>query len=165
MNKKSFRSFFSGFSGFSGLTSLPGLSVFLIFAVSLISSVMILPSQTFASPPNGFGDDSQVKEDSFNIPKAKDWEQGEKLLDVIKGIVNWVLGILAFIALTVLLYGGFLMVTAGGEPTQYEKGAKFLKSALIGIVIIWLARFIASLIFWLVNSTTSEAGSSAGTDT
>lgn len=71
--------------------------------------------------------------------------------------MNWVLGILAFIALILLLYGGFMMVTAAGDSGQYEKGGKYLKSAIIGLAIIGLARFIASLIFWLINLTTSQA--------
>lgn len=73
---------------------------------------MLVSARSFASAPNGFGDDSQVKEDPFNVPKAEDGKQGEKVLDVAKGAVNWVLGILALIALLLAAYGGIMMVTA-----------------------------------------------------
>jgi len=40
--------------------------------VTMISAFMISPLQAFAAAPNGFGDDSQVKDDPFNIPNAED---------------------------------------------------------------------------------------------
>ncbi len=138
-----------------------GISCITLFTVASIS---FAPVHTFAAAPNGFGDDSQVKDDPFNIPKAEDGKQWEKLLDVVKGVVNWVLGILGLIALIVLLYGGFLMVTAGGDSGQYDKGLKFLKGALLGIAVIGVARFIASIVFWLISLTTTEAWTSAGTE-
>lgn len=96
-----------------------------------MAMILVTPLSNFAAAPSGFGDDSQIKDDPFNIPKAEDGKQGEKILDVAKGVVNWVLGILGLIALIVLLYGGLLMVTAAGDTTQYEKGMKFLKGAAV----------------------------------
>ncbi|MBP7847800.1 hypothetical protein KA013_01075 [Patescibacteria group bacterium] len=72
-------------------------------------------------------------------------------------MVNWVLGILGLIALIVVLYGGFLMVTAGGDSGQYDNGLKFLKGALLGLAVIGVAWFIASIVFWLISLTTTEA--------
>ncbi len=138
-----------------------GISCMMMFTVAAVS---LAPVYTFASAPNGFGDDSQVKEKPFNIPKADKGKQWEALLDVIKGVVNWVLGILGLIALIVVLYGGFLMVTAGGDSGQYDNGLKFLKGALLGIAVIGLAWFIASIVFWLISLTTTEAWTSAGTE-
>ncbi len=129
-----------------------------------IASISIVPTHTLAAAPNGFGDDSQVKDDPFNIPKAEDGKQWEALLDVIKGVVNWVLGILGLIALIVVLYGGFLMVTAGGDSGQYDNGLKFLKGALLGLAVIGVAWFIASIVFWLISLTTTEAWTSAWTE-
>jgi hypothetical protein len=38
--------------------------------------------------------------------------QQDAFVNVVKSAINWLLGILALIALIILLYGGFLMVTA-----------------------------------------------------
>ncbi len=97
-----------------------------------------------------------------NVP-GKGAGQTDAFINVIRGGINWVLGILAFIALIVLLYGGFLMVTAAGEEEKYKKGFTILQQAAVGLILIGVARFILSLIFWLVNLTTGQAGGGAGT--
>ncbi|MDR0607917.1 MAG: hypothetical protein LBG52_06335 [Candidatus Peribacteria bacterium] len=55
--------------------------------------------------------------------------QGAKLLDTIKKFINWMLGMLATIALVICLYAGFLMVTAAGDDGRYKKGMGILKQA------------------------------------
>ena len=62
--------------------------------------------------------------------------QGGKLIDVIKSFINWMLGILALIALVILIWGGFQMVTAAGDDAKYKKGFKILQQAGIGLVFI-----------------------------
>jgi len=52
---------------------------------------------------------------------ATDGWQEDALINVIRGTVNWVLGIMWLIALIVLLYWGLLMVTAAGNEEQYKK--------------------------------------------
>ncbi|MDR0860267.1 MAG: hypothetical protein LBO09_04800 [Candidatus Peribacteria bacterium] len=54
----------------------------------------------------------------------------------MKTFINWMLGMLATIALVICLYAGFLMVTAAGDDAKYKKGMSILKQAGIGLVII-----------------------------
>ena len=88
--------------------------------------------------------------------------QDDALINVIKWWINWVLGILGLIALIILLYGGLLMVISAGEEEKYKKWRTILKHAAIGLAIIGVARFIVSIIFWLVNQATDGVG---GADT
>jgi hypothetical protein len=81
----------------------------------------------------------------------------DSFVNVVKGGVNWVLGILALIALIILLWGGFQMVTASGDEEKYKKGFTILKQAAIGLILIGIAWFIISIIFWLVNITAQDA--------
>ena len=92
----------------------------------------------------------------------EDGGQEDALINVIKWWVNWVLGVLALIALIILMYGWLLMVTAAGNEERYGKGRTILKQAAIGLVVIGLAWFVVSIIFWLVN-VTSEWVEWAGT--
>ncbi|MDP2669678.1 MAG: hypothetical protein Q8O99_01345 [bacterium] len=92
-----------------------------------------------------------------------DKQQQDSFVNVVKAAVNRVLGILALIALLILLYGGFLMVTSAGDEEKYKKGFTILKHAAIGLLLIGVAWFIISLIFWLVNKTTDNPGT-AGTE-
>ena len=83
-------------------------------------------------------------------------------LDTIKNAINWILGILATIALVMCLYGWFKMVTSGGDEKKYGDGLKVLKYAGIGLAIIWLSWMIVSVIFWFIG-TLSKGKQTKGT--
>ncbi len=84
--------------------------------------------------------------------------QNDSLITTIKSFVNWVLTILALIALIVLLWGGFQMLTAAGDDGKYKKGFTILKQAAIGLAFIALAWLMVSLIFWLLGLITGSGG-------
>ncbi len=73
-------------------------------------------------------------------------------------VINWVLGILALIAVILILIGGFRWMTAGGNEEKVESAKKTLYAALIGLVII-LAGWGVSV--YVINNllTFTEAGS------
>jgi hypothetical protein len=73
-------------------------------------------------------------------------------LDTIKNAINWLLGILATIALVICLYGGFLMVVSAGDSKKYESGLNVLKYAAIGLAIIGLSWMIVSVVFWFIST-------------
>lgn len=83
-----------------------------------------------------------------------DKDQGWNLIQVIKNAINWVLWILALIVLVIVLMWGFQMVTASGNEEKYKKWFTILKHAGIWLVIIWLSRFIVTIVFWLLRWTT-----------
>jgi len=94
------------------------------------------------------------------------WGAGQQdaFVNVVRGFINWTLGILAFIALIILLYGGFLMVTAAGDEEKYKKWFTILRQAAIGLILIGIAWFVISLVFRLVNLVgDSSTGTTAGT--
>ena len=92
-------------------------------------------------------------------------QQWSRLLDTIKSTINWLLGILATIALVICLYAGFLMVTAAGDDKKYQQGITILKHAAIGLAIIGLSWLIVSVIFWFVGNAawTDEGGTTITT--
>jgi hypothetical protein len=73
-----------------------------------------------------------------------------KTMDVIKNILNYVLGMLALVALIYLIYHGFLIVTAAGDEAQYKKWLKGVQYAAIAIAGIGASWLIVSAIFWLL---------------
>ena len=101
-----------------------------------------------------------------NVASAEDWSSpsanknlvgdqeltGSALLDTIKNAINWLLWILATIALVICLYGWFKMMTAAGDEKKYGDGLKVLKYAAIGLAIIGLSWMIVSVIFWFVGT-------------
>ena len=103
---------------------------------------------TFAQTPSGFGDATSA---GWIWVSGTDSLQEGKLIDVIKSFINWMLGMLALIALVVLLWGGFQMVTAAGDDAKYKKGFKILQQAAIGLVFIGVSWLLVSVIFWLLG--------------
>lgn len=58
---------------------------------------------------------------------------------ILVNIVNWGLGILALIAVVLVLIGGFQWMTAAGDETKVDKAKKVLVAAVIGLVIVMAA--------------------------
>ena len=116
-----------------------------LFGLVVLSFGSLLVS---AQVDQGFG--NQNTQYNPDVPGAESL-QGGKLIEVIKSFINWMLGILALIALVILLWGGFQMVTAAGDDAKYKKGFKILQQAAIGLVFIGVSWLVVSAIFWLLN--------------
>ncbi len=116
----------------------------------LLSGWLFLGSFSLAADGGGFENQNtnynpNVAGDTWNVQDAG-------LLDVVKNMINWALGILGLIALIMLLWWGFQMVTAAGNEEKYKKWFTILKQAGIWLVLIWLSWFIVSIIMRLVTS-------------
>jgi len=111
-----------------------------------LAGVAVLPNQASAennwATPNA---DSNLLTDDQKLT-------GDAFLNTVQNAINWLLWILATIALVFCLYGGFLMVTSAGDEKKYEKGLGVLKYAAIGLAIIGLSWMIVSVIFWFVGT-------------
>lgn len=71
-------------------------------------------------------------------------------------IIRIALGFLGIIAVCLIIYAGFLWMTAGGEAEKVEKAKKILTEAVIGLIIILSAFAIASFILnSLIGATTN----------
>lgn len=78
-------------------------------------------------------------------------DEGDGIITVIKQFINWALGLLALIALVMLLWWGYKMVASGGDEDAYKEGLKILKNAAIGIAFIATSWLLVSLIFYVIG--------------
>lgn len=121
------------------------LKVLSVLALGILSVWSLI---TFAqNTPSGFGDATSSAGVWVSWAGAS---TGDSLINVIKSFINWMLGMLALIALVVLLWGGFQMVTAAGDDAKYKKGFKILQQAAIWLVFIGVSWLLVSVIFWLL---------------
>lgn len=74
---------------------------------------------------------------------------------VVANIVNWALGVLALIAVILVLAGGFLWMTAAGNEEKIERAKKLLTAAVVGLVIILAAWGIT---IYALNILTTATG-------
>ena len=70
-------------------------------------------------------------------------ETDRDLAGIIVLVINTVLGLLGVIFLVLIIYAGFLWMTAGGNEDQVGKAKGLLINAIIGVIIIVAAYAIS----------------------
>ena len=68
-------------------------------------------------------------------------------LDKVALIIKAVLSVLALVFLVLIIYAGIKWMTAGGNTDSIESAKKIITSALIGIIIVFLAYAITAFVF------------------
>src|SRR5690606_23973729 len=68
----------------------------------------------------------------------------DSLIDLVRTIINYFLGFLGIITLALIIYGGFMYVTAGVNEAGADTGKKILTYAAIGIIVILLSFVIVN---------------------
>lgn len=152
------------------LKSIVAAGAFVFFVASPITSI--------ATPQTSFAARGQCEVGSFlGIPP---WYRGLTKTDsngdcVVKSpdevgglqpfiwtiVLNGIqiaLTIAGWIALFFILYGGFLFITGGGNPSQVEKGRKSILNAIIGLVIALGSIAITNLIFGVISGANGSNG-------
>lgn len=71
-------------------------------------------------------------------------------------LISAFLGLLGVITLVIILYAGFLWLTAGGNEEKIKEAKGLLKGAVLGAAIILFSYTIAQLIFSTIESATGQ---------
>ena len=66
---------------------------------------------------------------------------------IVSYIINWGLTLLGLLFLVLIIYGGFLWMTAGGEEEKITKAKKILSSSVIGLIIVLASYGVAYYVF------------------
>lgn len=96
----------------------------------LILSTVAIPSLTLAAPLFPSGGPSTTAND---------------IVDFIKKLQAIVIGIAGIVAITMFIYGGFLMITSSGNEERLKKAKSTLTAAIIGVIIFSCAYLIVFL--------------------
>ncbi len=103
-------------------------------ALCLALLVLILPI-TAAAQEDMFGL-NVINKANIALPGA------EPTVTAVR-IINIALGFLGIIAVVIVLYGGFMWMTAGGNEERITKAKQILTAGIIGLIIIVMAWGIA----------------------
>ncbi len=81
----------------------------------------------------------------------------------IGGLINVFLSVLGIIFVVLVVYAGYLWMTAGGETTKVDKAKKLLGQAVIGLVLIVGAYAISAFVIDKLSGaiTTAQPGGTA----
>ena len=70
-----------------------------------------------------------------------------------QNLINNAMLFLSIVAVCYGIWGGFQIVTAGGEEEKVKKGRTILIQVVIGIIVIWLAGSVVKWVVGLVAGT------------
>ncbi len=70
----------------------------------------------------------------------------EKLTDTVGKLINVFLGLLGIIFLILVIYAGFLWMTAGGDDKKVATAKNILISAVVGLVVLLSAYAISNFV-------------------
>ena len=83
---------------------------------------------------------------------------------VVIRIINIILGVIGVVFLLLVIYAGYLWMTAGGDPGKVTKAKKILINAVTGLIIIFMAFAITTFIFNILEGTSNSGGGNQCTD-
>lgn len=90
------------------------------------------------------------------------WQQGKtnaqsggtptgSIYEIIKLIMNWMLGILGFLGIIAFVFAGILYLTSAGDETRIEKAKKAMLMALVGVIVALVGFVIIQAVDRMLN--------------
>ncbi|MCR4312020.1 MAG: Ig-like domain-containing protein, partial [Candidatus Uhrbacteria bacterium] len=106
---------------------------------------------------------AQVSTDSLDTVAAETGLGNEDPRIIVAKIINTGLTVLGILVVLIIIYGGFVWMTAQGNPERVDKAKKILINAVIGLFIILASYAITSFVISsLLDATNGDGGSSSG---
>lgn len=90
---------------------------------------------------------SKINANTEQFNNSAGYDSGTDLLGVIRTVIVAILSLLAVIFLVLLIYAGFKWMTAAGDSDDVKKAKATLKTAIIGLVIIFASYGLTYFIF------------------
>lgn len=112
------------------------ISTILVATGIFASSLAFVPASTAIDIPC-----QSENADQCNLVKSSG-----KLSDKIWPIVSFVLGILAGIAVIIIIIGGIMYVTSGGDASNLTKAKNTILYAVIGLIVAILSSAIIAFV-------------------
>lgn len=123
----------------------------LLFCASFVFlAAIFLPAASYAQGADAFG--VQAINDTVSL-SSTDFRV------IIGRVIQVALGLLGVIALGLIIYAGFTIMTAGGSEDRVADGKKILVNATVGLVIILSAMGITQFV---LNALSNATGSGLG---
>lgn len=93
---------------------------------------------------------------------ADDHAGSNDLMKTINTIISVVLGVLGILAVAYIIYGGFMLTTATGDPAKIKKARETIMYGVIGLVVALLAFAIVNFVLTSVFSgSAANSGAAA----
>ena len=81
----------------------------------------------------------------FNISIPNPISNGD-FWQILTKVYDYLIYLAIPVAILLIIYSGFRMMTAKGDPAKFKDGGKTLKWTVIGLFVILAARYLPSLV-------------------
>lgn len=127
--------------------------IFLAMAIFLLA-FLILPKVVHA----------QTLQESLGLQQIEDVTMlgKEDIRLTIAKIIRIFLGFLGILALGLMLYAGYEIMTSAGDPNKVERGKKILLNTAIGLLIIFASFAIVQFFIMKLSEATNFLGQGSG---
>jgi hypothetical protein len=120
--------------------------VFAIFAIFFFVTCGVLPAIQFAFAEEASPIGLLQKNLEGVGGGLGDKSTGSTLPVVIGKIIKVVVGVLGIVLTALIVYGGYLCMTAGGDQGQVKKAKDYITNGVIGLIICILAYAITNFV-------------------
>jgi hypothetical protein len=117
----------------------------------VLSLVVLLPAGVLAVDPPAQDNKGLL----YRAGQTAGYQQGseQQLSSIVGKIIYGALGLLGVVFLVLIVFAGYLWLTAGGEEAQVEKAKGYIKNGVIGLVIVLTSFGITNFVLSsLINS-------------
>ena len=83
---------------------------------------------------------------------------------MIGRLISAFLGVLGIVLLVIIIYAGFLWMTAGGNAEQVDKAKKWMINAVVGLIIVLASYAITAFIINALGGTLTGGDGSSSSD-
>ena len=131
------------------------IAMFIVSILLLVPIVSLARASDVPAPSAQYGN-------TVTFPSPID---DETVDDLVASIADWLTGIVAGIAVIMIMVGGFMYVTSMGDPTKAKKGIEYIRNSVIGLAIILGANIIIDEIRYLTGAEGAGGGFSVFANT
>ena len=125
------------------------LAVFCLAAAT--GSVLAAPASPPPANPGQGNLYEKMSQSSMDTAYTGAGLSGGALEQIVPNIISGFLGLLGLVCVILIIYAGYLWMTAGGNEEQVTKAKKIITNAVIGLIIVMLAYSISYFVISRVS--------------
>lgn len=124
--------------------SLRNISYSLLFITCLVFASLVKPVSAFTCPDKTVREGESVSALSeCNVEKT---EGDKSLMSNVSMLINVFASVMGFLAVGMIIYGGFMLLTAQGDPAKIKRGKDVVTYSIIGVILVMLAYAIVNFV-------------------
>lgn len=116
----------------------------LLFITCLVLASLVKPVSAFTCPDKTVREGESVSALSeCNVEKT---DGDRSLMSNVAMLINVFASVMGFLAVGMIVYGGFMLLTAQGDPARIKRGKDVVLYSVIGVILVMLAYAIVNFV-------------------